>query len=378
MKDDFLWLQQWYQSHCNGDWEHNNGIQLSTLDNPGWTLDINLKDTKLENKNFQKINDIYRSEEDWIMCTVRDTKFFDAACGVENLPTVLKVFRYWIENESFDFALENTKITENSMEDDDDDFLWLQEWYQSYCNGDWEHGCGVQLRTTDNPSWSLTIDLEATDLEYANLPEIKIDRSEENWIFCEVKEDKFEARCGIGNLLEILKIFRNWAIENEPSENHEYTWDDYVIVKEDAPKISCPGTTGTICDMWEIKREGTAKKYHSELGDWIYLVEFKHCTTIRVAGRFLEKHQKPQWLIEKELSRNNEYNWKDAVIVKENAPEISCPGIIGIVWEMWKIITEEVAKEYHSELGDWIYLVKLKKGKKIYVAGRFLEGYSEQ
>ncbi|MGL5263780.1 MAG: immunity 53 family protein [Candidatus Rhabdochlamydia sp.] len=96
MKDDFLWLQQWFQDHCNGNWEHSNRIQLRTLDNPGWTLKISLKDTKLENKNFQEINDIHRSEEDWIVCKVENAKF-EAFGGAENLSDILKVFRHWVE-----------------------------------------------------------------------------------------------------------------------------------------------------------------------------------------------------------------------------------------------------------------------------------------
>ncbi|MBL0319091.1 MAG: hypothetical protein IPP74_07360 [Alphaproteobacteria bacterium] len=39
------WLMSWYASHCNGDWEHENQIKISTLDNPGWRLQIDLVDT---------------------------------------------------------------------------------------------------------------------------------------------------------------------------------------------------------------------------------------------------------------------------------------------------------------------------------------------
>ncbi|QZA58584.1 Imm53 family immunity protein [Candidatus Rhabdochlamydia porcellionis] len=62
MKDDFLWLQQWYQSHCNKDWEQSHKIHLGTIDNPGWSLTVDLEDTELEDKNFQKVK-IDRSEQ---------------------------------------------------------------------------------------------------------------------------------------------------------------------------------------------------------------------------------------------------------------------------------------------------------------------------
>ncbi len=55
-ENDFLWLLKWYCKHCNGDWEHGTGIHIDTLDNPGWSIKINLEDTELEDKIFKKLN----------------------------------------------------------------------------------------------------------------------------------------------------------------------------------------------------------------------------------------------------------------------------------------------------------------------------------
>ena len=30
------WLQEWAMSQVDGDWEHELGISISMLDNPGW------------------------------------------------------------------------------------------------------------------------------------------------------------------------------------------------------------------------------------------------------------------------------------------------------------------------------------------------------
>ena len=35
---------------------------------------------------------------------------------------------------------------------DQSTLTWLQAWYMSNCNGDWEHGYGVSVRTLDNPA----------------------------------------------------------------------------------------------------------------------------------------------------------------------------------------------------------------------------------
>ncbi len=95
-QDDFLWLQKWYLAHCNADWEHGSGIHIGTIDNPGWSVKVNLLEGELENKGFEKIY-LERSEHNWIFCVVKDCKF-EGACGPMNLPEILKIFRNWAEN----------------------------------------------------------------------------------------------------------------------------------------------------------------------------------------------------------------------------------------------------------------------------------------
>jgi hypothetical protein len=97
MSDQILsWLQKWYSNHCNGDWEHGNSVHIGTLDNPGWSISINLDDTELESKLFLKIK-IERSETDWLTCFVENKKF-EGRCGPYNLLEVLHIFRDWVEN----------------------------------------------------------------------------------------------------------------------------------------------------------------------------------------------------------------------------------------------------------------------------------------
>jgi hypothetical protein len=102
-----------------------------------------------------------------------------------------------------------------------DNFLWLQKWYQAHCDGDWEHSSGIRLETLDNPGWSLTVDLQDTELESKKFQKVKIERSKDNWIFCNVKENKFDGACGIGNLPEVLKLFRDWAENCEENLNDQ-------------------------------------------------------------------------------------------------------------------------------------------------------------
>jgi hypothetical protein len=45
-------LHHWYLAQCDGDWEHSNGISIETLDNPGWSVKIDLSDTRLDGIPF--------------------------------------------------------------------------------------------------------------------------------------------------------------------------------------------------------------------------------------------------------------------------------------------------------------------------------------
>lgn len=89
--------------------------------------------------------------------------------------------------------------------------IWLQNWYGSQCDGDWEHTYGIEIKTLDNPGWMIFIDLVETELEDYEFSQVIIKRSEENWINCLLKNGKFQGAGGSLNLLEILNIFQEWV-----------------------------------------------------------------------------------------------------------------------------------------------------------------------
>jgi len=94
--DDFSWLQEWFYKNCNNDWEHNTNIKIINLDNPGWSVFINLSETNLENKEFHIVDD-YKTENDWIYCVVKNQQF-KAAGSPFNLLKILRIFRDWAES----------------------------------------------------------------------------------------------------------------------------------------------------------------------------------------------------------------------------------------------------------------------------------------
>ena len=90
-------LQVWYYNQCNDDWEHGNGIKIDTIDNPGWSIKIDLIETDLENKKFKRI-EVERTDYDWFHCWVKDNTF-EVACGVHNLQEALEIFLNWAEQD---------------------------------------------------------------------------------------------------------------------------------------------------------------------------------------------------------------------------------------------------------------------------------------
>ena len=99
-------LLRWYVAQCDGDWEHTYGVDIRTLDNPGWTVEIHVEETELAGRDFERMK-VERSEHDWLHCWVdvperpnRDrvrAKAFHGACGPENLTEILRVFLDWAQ-----------------------------------------------------------------------------------------------------------------------------------------------------------------------------------------------------------------------------------------------------------------------------------------
>lgn len=92
------WLTKWFQSNCNGDWEHDYGIRIETLDNPGWLVDIYLFDTELQNKNFQQI-ELNENDSDWMFCKV-ENYFFKGRGDLNKLIKILEIFKSWAEQSN--------------------------------------------------------------------------------------------------------------------------------------------------------------------------------------------------------------------------------------------------------------------------------------
>lgn len=93
--NNFAWLCSWYAAQANEEWEHEFGIHLDTLDNPGWTLAIDVAETGLDASAFPTFE--WDSGTEWIrMRGDSDSSKIRGACSPHQLETVVGAFRKWV------------------------------------------------------------------------------------------------------------------------------------------------------------------------------------------------------------------------------------------------------------------------------------------
>jgi hypothetical protein len=94
-------LQAWYARQCNGEWEHSSGICIDSCDNPGWWVKIDLRGTRLQNREFTEIAEGVDNRSrpigpGWLNCRVENGTWHGAG-DETRLEQILEVFLAWAE-----------------------------------------------------------------------------------------------------------------------------------------------------------------------------------------------------------------------------------------------------------------------------------------
>jgi hypothetical protein len=96
------WLQDWYYARCDDEWEHQHGITIQSLDNPGWLVKIDLAGTPMSGGNMQEVGQPsqvnhhgVRGDHDWLHCKIEEG-FFIGAGGPLSLFRICDAFRDWV------------------------------------------------------------------------------------------------------------------------------------------------------------------------------------------------------------------------------------------------------------------------------------------
>jgi hypothetical protein len=89
------WIQNWFKDNCDGDWERGHGIQITTLENPGWVVEFDLSNTSLANLNLDEIFN-ENGRQNWYSVKI-DNQKFSAAGDSGKLKFLLGLFKEMIE-----------------------------------------------------------------------------------------------------------------------------------------------------------------------------------------------------------------------------------------------------------------------------------------
>ena len=93
--DLIRWLQHWYDCNCDGEWEHFHGVEIGTLDDPGWYVHIDLKETPHSSLTMAELRRD-AADDDWLHCRIEDG-IFKGTGDSQKLEEILTRFKSLVE-----------------------------------------------------------------------------------------------------------------------------------------------------------------------------------------------------------------------------------------------------------------------------------------
>jgi hypothetical protein len=107
-------IQDWYKSNCDENWEHDYGVKIDTLDNPGWSVAIDLLGTNLDGKIIEEVN-CEVSANDWHVYKTENDQFIGYGDPTK-LDYFLKVFIEWAKSQNEDWLQPPVRYGESAEE----------------------------------------------------------------------------------------------------------------------------------------------------------------------------------------------------------------------------------------------------------------------
>lgn len=115
-------IQKWYASNCDGEWEEDQGVRVETLDNPGWSVTVDLFETNLEEREFAPVA-CHESEESWMECRV-EGKQFRGFGDPGKLEEILRIFIDWAKSQNEDWLRPPAPMTDEERRRYEDETLF--------------------------------------------------------------------------------------------------------------------------------------------------------------------------------------------------------------------------------------------------------------
>lgn len=213
MSDYLSYIEEWVYRNPAALEEQRPRFLLTTLDNPGWAIDINLRDTELETLELD-LPLMEMSEHNWHTARARD-HVLELPGGPWNLFDLLEIFRRLAESRGA--PLPDLDIVPGSAREEPPGLLsWLAGYFIYHCNGDWEHDWTFLIQSIPGPAWEMEFYLEGTvawDLEFET---VEHGDSEEDRHVCWLDNDIWRGRGGPRSLGAMLGVFREAIEANLP------------------------------------------------------------------------------------------------------------------------------------------------------------------
>jgi Immunity protein 53 len=116
-------VQNWFASNCDGEWEHDFGIKIETMSDPGWLVVVDLDDTNLEGREFTPVAE-QTSESSWIDCRVEQAKYRGMG-DPSRVEEILRIFVDWAKSQNEDWLTPPRPMTEDEYQKHEDEQFYL-------------------------------------------------------------------------------------------------------------------------------------------------------------------------------------------------------------------------------------------------------------
>ena len=223
---------------CSTNYSNIINLKIETLDNPGWNFEGFLDNNKSFQKRPYKLDfntgtNYVEDAEVWFLSQMLG-EAYDSAGDPTKLLDMLDIFLSWINDEPIDWKNDNHLEKDNYLLD------WVQRWFISNCNGDWEHGYGINMEYTKETGWYVYFNVNHTSMYDCKFDK-KDKKGKKKWLTFEVNENSFIGRGDSSKLEEILQTFHDWVEENainwEVLNGLEYN-EEYQRIEKLDKKIS--------------------------------------------------------------------------------------------------------------------------------------------
>lgn len=190
------------------------GILINTIANPGFNLCFNCNNLsfyKNEWKNYD-CNTGVNYHEDLLSCNQwlfakKDKKMFEGGGGPLFLGVLLYAFKCFIEG--IPFVEDDLPSIKAKLYKDNELLCWIEQFYFSCCDSDWERMYGYKLYSVSN-GWIVILSLD--EYNFSTKPyERFIEQDEYGRVECFKLDTKFIIKTHFGGLIKGLSEFRNWV-----------------------------------------------------------------------------------------------------------------------------------------------------------------------